>query len=379
MSINVSMLINGTKFVFWKDISISRSIDTVSEARFSAPFDFEAEGFKENFAPFAYNPIIVSVDDKPLFTGTMVDVMPIVSDTRTIQVTCYATCGVLMDCTPPTDKAPFEYNNLNLKEIAEKMAGYFNQSVEFKGDPGAKFTRVACDPDKKVFDFLTELSKQRGFVMSSNVDGELVFWKSEAGQPVAMLDEGISPLLEVSPDFNPQEFYSDLTGLSPVEVGKPAVKKTVKPKKEKTKDKAEKTKKVEPAKPAAKAPKPAKKYSKFSAHADTTVFRPLTFKIDDVEGVDVETATKAKLARMLGNMAKYTIRVASWYDSKGVLWAPNTKLQLRSPNAMIYDFYEFEIKSVEFALDSTSEVATIELSLPGSFSGEPPEIFPWEL
>ena len=378
MSTKVEMLINGTKFVFWQDISISRSIDTVSEARFSAPFDFEAEGFKENFAPFAYNPIIVSVDDKPIFTGTMVDVIPVISDTRNIQVTCYSTCGVLMDCTPPADKAPFEYNNLNLKEIAEKMAGYFNLTVEFRGEPGDKFTRVACDPDKKVFDFLTELSKQRGFVMSSNVDGALVFWKSEAGAPVAMLDEGVSPLMEVSPDFNPQEFYSDLTGLSPVEVGKPAVKKTVKPKKEKDKDK-EKPKKIEPKKPAAKGPKPAKKYSKFSAHAETGVFRPLSFKIDDVGGVDVEAATNAKLARMLGNMAKYSIRVSTWFDSNGNLWAPNTKIKLKAPNAMIYDFYEFEIKSVEFTEDSTSETATLELSLPGSFSGEPPESFPWEL
>lgn len=378
MSIEVSMLIKGTQFVFWKDIRISRNIDTVSEASFNAPFDFEAEGFKENFAPFAYNPIIVSVNGKPLFTGTMVDVTPVVSDTRTIQVTCYSTCGVLMDCTPPEDKAPFEYNNLNLKEIAEKMAEYFKLTVEFQGDPGAKFARVACDPDKKVFDFLTELSKQRGFVMSSNVDGALLFWKSEDGQPVAMLDEGVSPLLEVSPDFNPQEFYSDLTGLAPVEVGKAAVKKTVKPKKEKDDPKLKKEK-ATPAKAVAKAPKPATKYSKFSARAETEVFRPLTFKIDDAEGADVETATKAKLARMLGNMAKYTIQVATWFDSSGDLWAPNTKIKLRAPNAMIYDFYEFEIKSVEFALDASSETATLELSLPGSFSGEPPEIFPWEL
>ena len=367
----VQMLINGTRFVFWSEVKITQSIDTVSTASFNAPFDPDAPGFKENFSPFSYNPIIVSVGDTPIFTGSILDIMPTVEGQIAIQVSCYSTCGVLMDCTPPADKAPFEYNNLNLKEIAERMAGYFKLNVDFRGDPGAKFVRVACDPDKKVFDFLTELAKQRGFVISSNTSGDLLFWKSATGNPVAILEQGVSPLLSVTPDFNPQEFYSDLTGLSPVEVGKPAVKKTVKPKAE-DKEKQPKLEKV-------KQPKPAKKYSKFSAKSDAEVFRPLSFKIDDVDGADVETATKAKLARMLGNMAKYTITVNTWRDANGELWVPNSKIRLKAPGAMVYDFFDLEIKSVEFSQDESSETATIELSLPGSFSGEPPEVFPWEL
>ena len=93
----------------------------------------------------------------------------------------------------------------------------------------------------------------------------------------------------------------------------------------------------------------------------------------------MQTATNAKMARMLGNMAKYTIRVNTWRDPRGNLWAPNTRIKLYAPSAMIYSYFIFEVKRVVLDMDSDSEKATIELSLPGSFSGEPPESFPWDM
>lgn len=373
MSNLIEMYVNGSKFVFWENVRITRNIDAVDSATFTAPFDHTAPGFKENFKPFSYNPVLVSVGGAPLFTGTMLTPRPnLTAETRTIEVSCYAKCGVLQDCTMPAESMPLEYNNLNLKEIAQAMAKPFGLDVDFRGDPGPKFGRVACEPDAKIFDFLTDLAKQRGFVISSNELGAILFWKSNPSTPVAILTQGQSPLENVSPDFNSQEFYSDLTGLAPVEVGKPAAKKTVKVKKDKTDPKAPKAPKV-------KAPKPAKKYSKFSATAETEVFRPMVFKVNDVDGADVESATKSTLSRMLGNMAGYTIEVSTWRDSNGALWSPNTTLRLSAPDAMIYDYYDFEIKSVDFSQDAEEESATLTLALPGSFSGEPPEVFPWEL
>lgn len=378
MSSIVEMYINGSKFVFWKNVRLTRNIDSVDSVTFSAPFEHDAPGFKENFRPFAFNPVLISVDGAPFFTGTMLIPRPNVTpEERTVEVTCYAKCGVLMDCTMPPESMPLEYNNLNLKEIAQAMTKPFNVDVDFRGDPGPKFGRVACEPDAKVFDFLTDLAKQRGFVMSNNESGDLVFWKSVSERPVAVLSQGESPLKDITPDFNPQEFYSDLTGLTPVEVGKPAAKKTVKVKTKKDPN-GPKVPKV-PKAPKVKAPKPAKKYTKFSVEAETDVYRPYVFKINDVEGVDTETATKAALARMLGNMATYSVTVLGWKDSNGNYWAANTKIKVRAPDAMIYDYYEFEIKSADFSQDMDEDITVLTLALPGSFSGEPPEIFPWEL
>lgn len=373
MSEKVELHIEGERFVFWQTVDIERSIDAVNGIKFTAPFDWENEWFRKKFRPFSYLPVLITVNDATLFTGTMVDVDPRLDTSKTISISAYSTCGVLMDCTAPDEAHPLEFNNLNLKSIAENLAAYFKVGVVFKDDPGATFSRVACDPDKKVFEFLADLAKQRGFVISSDEEGNLLFWKSAQGEPVAILEQGASPLSSVTPSFDPQNFYSDLTGMAPVEVAKPAVKVKIKTKKEKKKPGDLPLKK-------GRKPKPAKKYSKFSVeNEDATVFRPLVFKIDDADGPDVQTATKAKLGRMLGNMAKYSIQVSTWRDVNGNLWAPNTRIKLFAPDAMIYTPYTFEIKSVSLKKDRNSETATLELVLPGSFSGEPPETFPWEM
>lgn len=387
----VSMLIHGTRFHFWTGVKISLNIDAVASISFSAPFDYNAPGFKKNFAPFGFAPVSIDVDDSRLFTGTMLDVSPVISEDgkKEISVNAYAKCGVLQDCTAPPESMPLEFNKLNLLDIAKKIASYFGVGVVFNADPGPAFDRVACDPDKKVLEFLADLAKQRAFVIGSDENGDLLFSKSSIGGIVARLEQGFSPLLSVSPDFNPQEYYSHLTGLSPVEVNKPAKKTTVKAKKSEKDEKpagagvgsAEiKTETKKESKSKAEKNKTPATYKKFTAIEDSPVYRPLVFKIDDAEGAtDVETATKAKLARMLGNMCTYSISVATWFDADGNLWKPNTKLKLKAPDAMIYDFFEFDIKSVELSKDESSEIANLTLCLPGSFTGEPPEIFPWEM
>lgn len=409
MSNKVLLAVDGLEFVFWQDLQLTRAMDTVDAISFRAPFDYEAPGFRSVFKPFSYKPMQIFVDDDLLFSGTMVDVTPeLDADSKTVQITGYATCGVLMDCTAPASALPLEFNNLNLRDIAERLCALFDIDVDFRGEPGAVFKRVACEPDKKIFDFLTDLAKQRGFIMASNETGDLLFWQSDTNTvPVATLREGQQPAFKITPEFKPQEYYSELTGIEPVEIGKSGSKTTAKPKAKKAASGGSKTMSdttdpkgnvmsdtTDPnAKPASKAAtkkkkskakaktKPAKKYSKFTVQnpeADEEFFRPLCFKIDDVDGADVKTATKAKLARMLGNMASYSVSVPTWRDQNGNLWVPNARVKVYAPNAMIYSDFIFEIRSVNFEKSGDSETATLTLSLPGAFSGEPPETYPWE-
>lgn len=352
----VTLQVRDTIFAFWEALEITRDIDAVSSIRLSAPFYYKAQGFKENFQPFGYAPIKVNVSGKSLFTGTMIDCSPVIEpDRKVIAVNAYAKCGVLADCTAPITSLPLEFNNLNLQQIASRLAEPFKIGVVFKAEPGAAFERVACDPDKKILDFLTDLAKQRGLVISSTEDGELLFWRSTDSTSVARLEQGTSPLISVTPSFNPQEFYSEMTGLAEVEVDKEAQKTTVKTRKE------------------------SKKYNRYSVTEESAAFRPLIFKIDDVEGADVETATKAALGRMLGNMATYDVELSTWHDRNGNVWSPNTSIEIKAPDAMIYDYYKFTIKSVTLSADAESRTAKLVLALPGAFNGEAPEVMPWEL
>ena len=340
----VAVLIDGKRFRFWGEVRITRAIDTVDTVEFGAPFDSEAPGFRQTFRPFSFKSVTITVGGAPLFTGTMVAVSPVLENAqKIIAVSGYSLPGVLNDCTPPASSFPLEFDNQGLRDIATALAAPFGVSVDFKADQGAVFERVAIEPGKKVLAFLTELAKQRNLIISSSSRGKLVFLQSsEGGQPVARLQQGVAPVLSVTPFFSPQEYYSHITGIEPVVVGLAGSQFTV------------------------KNPRLL------------GVTRPLTFNAPDTLDADVKSAVEAKSGRMFGNMASYSVRVATWRDPNGKLWDPNTSIKLLAPDAMIYKEYEFIIRSIEFSRDRATETATLNLVVPGAFSGKIPGALPWD-
>lgn len=340
----VAVLIDGKRFRFWDRVRITRAIDTMDTVEFGAPFDADAPGFRETFRPFSFKTVVITVGGEPLFTGTMVAVSPAVENgQKIVSVSGYSLPGVLNDCTSPASTYPLEFDNQGLREISGALSSPFGIGVEFEGDQGAVFERVASEPGKKVLAFLTELAKQRNLVISSTPRGTLLFSQSkETGPPVARLQQGSAPVMAVTPFFSPQEYYSHITGIEPVIVGLAGSQFTV------------------------KNPRLL------------GVTRPLTFNAPDTLDADVKGAVEAKAGRMFGNMASYSVRVATWRDPNGNLWEPNTIVKLQAPEAMIYNEYAFVVRSVEFEREGRAETATLNLVIPGSFSGKVPESLPWE-
>jgi prophage tail gpP-like protein len=108
------------------------------------------------------------------------------------------------------------------------------------------------------------------------------------------------------------------------------------------------------------------------------VVRPLTFKAKDTDNGSIKAAVEAKAARMFADAASYSIQLDTWRDPAGNLWEPNTSLNLLAPGAMIYNNYEFLVRTVELEADRQSRTATHNLVMPGVFSGQIPESLPWD-
>lgn len=338
----VALLIDGVRYRYWSEMSIKRTLDSVDTLDISAPFDSAVPEFKKAFQPFTYKDMAVTVGGAALFTGTMVTVDPRITDNdKTVSVSGYAKCGVLNDVTAPASALPLEFNTQTLKDIAVKLCEPFGVPVAFKVDPGAPFERVACEPARKILEFLTELAQQRGLLVSSDPSGGLVFDKPGDSEPVARLKQGESPVTSITPRFSPQDYFSHITGLESAAAGKSGGQHTVK-----------------------------------NPHVTAGV-RPYNFTVSDADGPDAKTATEAKAGRMIGNMASYTITVATWRDPAGALWEPGKMLTLTAPDALIYNEYKFMIRAVTLSRDGESMAATLELSLPGAFSGVIPETLPW--
>lgn len=339
-----AILISGVRFRFWDSIRITRSIDTIDTVEFSAPFDSDDINFRRTFEPFSYKDISVTVGGDRLFTGTMLTPVPVLENAKKIiNVSAYSLPGVLNDCTASSELDTLEFNDQNLFQIVNKLVDPFGISVDFRGLQSDVFDRVAIKPNKKVLSFIVELAKQRNLIVSSSQNGELLLGNSNTfGVPVVTLKQGEPPLLSVTPFFSPQEYYSHITGIEPIIVGLSGSKITVK-----------------------------------NPRLNGTV-RPLSFTVTDGNESSIKDVVDAKMGRMFGNLVSYSVKLSTWRDPSGDLWEPNTIISLLAPNAMVYNNYNFIIRSVIFEKDSNTEIATLNLILPESFNGEIPNRMPWD-
>ena len=340
----VALNIDGKRFRFWSTMKITRSIDSMSVIGFTAPFEVDNQAFRDTFRPFSFQRLTVLVGGEPLFTGTMLTAIPTVGvDRKSVAVNGYSLPGVLRDCPLPSSAFPLEFNGQGLRDIARSAVSHFGLSVEFSAQQGPVFERVAADPVKKVQQFLIDLADQRNFVVSSTPEGRVLFWRSVTpGNPVARLEQGSPPILTILPQFDPQKYYSHITGLAPAFLGVEGSKYTVKnPRLE-------------------------------------GVIRPFTFKGEDTTDGDIKEATEAKAGYMFGGAVAYTVTLATWRDPQGKLWEENTTITLLAPGAMIYSEYEFLIRSVTLSRDENSDIAELSLVVPGVFDGQIPETMPWD-
>jgi prophage tail gpP-like protein len=337
--------IDSKTFRHWTQAQIQTSVDQFSSASFQAPFEPDSFEFRETFRPFRFVALNVFVGGALHFTGTLVNTTARgVAGGATIDVSGYGYPGVLNDCTAPISAFPVELNGLNLQQIANEICGYYDVGVTFEADPGATFRRVKLKPEQTLLSFLGELAKQRNLIVTDNPTGEIVFMRpTSTGSPVAVLRQGEQPLLSVSQNAqNPQRYFSHVTAIKTTKLGSRGAGYTV------------------------------------TNPLGSGWFRANNFVMRNGRKSDAKVAAEARFGRMLANTVTYTADVATWRDPSGALWRPNTTVKIQYPDAMVYDDYEFLIRDVTFEQNAFSEVARLNLVLPGSFTGEAPEALPWD-
>jgi prophage tail gpP-like protein len=365
----VTISVGGQQYGFWHSIEITVGLDTVDTIALSAPFEPERAEFREIFRPFSFPEIKAWIGEVLLFTGTLVDVAPRVeAETRTVEVSGYGKPGVLGDCTLPASVFPMEFKGAGLREIALSICAPFGIDVDYRMDDDApfdkialvkatrgkrggkrarwrdhSFDKVAIEHDTKPWEFLAKLAKQRGAVLTSSSSGKLLIWRAVPTEPVVSFESGKPPLGVVEPEFNPQEYYSEITGYAPTKAGR--------------------------------------KGSKYTARNErlSGITRPHCFTCSDSEDADVPDAAAAKLGRMFGAAARFKLTgLPTWRDPNGALWHPNTTTSLLAPSAMVYRATDLIIRTATFRQTGEKQDASLTLTFPGAFGGEAPESFPWD-
>jgi len=338
-----TLLINGQQWRHWTEVTLNTHIDEYSQIAFSAPFAYDDEVFRDTFRPREYQLLHLDIGATRVFTGTLIDIVPEISKEQAI-IRCsgYSLPGVWADCTMPGERVPHEWRNVDLRHIANEIAAAFDLTVRFLAEPGAKFKQAKLDAGGQIQPFLVDLAQQRGLVISNSRDGAVVFQKSVSpGNPIAKLKED-RPVVQVVQTSQPQQYYSEITAF-----------------------------------PSAKHGRGGSKFRIKNPYLATAI-RPFAFEIEDTDPADAPAAAKAKLGRMFGNTVSYAIQgLPTIRDPQSDLWEENKTIKLTAPGAMVYTETEMLIRGVTIARNKESATASLNVVLPGAFSGEPPPGVPW--
>ena len=339
---DVTIFIAGNLFDKWTSITIEEAADNVSTFALAANFEPDDPVMRETFVPLKFDPITISIGREKRFDGVITNVAPQESDSRTVTVSGYSRAGVLQDCPiPPAGE--LEFFDQNIEQIAAAILPPYAITATFNDDPGKSFTPyVAATVTEKVWKFLSKLCAQRSLVMTSDVNGNLVF-QSEASEGVfATLKTGEAPKVTASSVFDPQKVFSSVTAAGPVLIGNNAELVTI------------------------------------ENPLLGDVFRPDVFEVRDGFGEELEIAAKSRAGRMYAGATTISVIVEGWRNSDGKLWEANRLISLEAPDINVYVPFEFLIRKVSRSKTNDGISTALDLIFPGSFSGELPESLPWD-
>ena len=342
---DISIVIDGYKFLGFTGYEINLNYDSFDSFSFSAPFDIASEAIAEAILPFAFKDCDIYYNGELMLKGTLLTPDPEVADNaREITIQGYPLCGVLNDCTIPLAQYPAEFGNLTIKQIAEPIGSVFGIKVIFNGDPGEPFERVSIDPTEKIMNFLVKLSKQRNLLFSNDERGRLVFFSPKQNRVFASFKEGDLPLTAIRAKFNAQNFYSHIIGFSRMDTWGDSDRFI---------------------------------YENMYL-VKKGITRSQTIIIDDDIWGNLEESTKAYAGRMYADCVSYELECKDHVNSNKQVFKKGMTACVYAPGAMIRKETNFIARNIKLKRNTEGKTTVMSLVLPGSYTGEIPEVLPWE-
>ena len=348
ISEEVAIVIDGISFKFWTEATITRSFDSIADTfSLSAPWFPDNETYREIFKPFSYTSATIYIGGTKILTGFIVTVnTSTAGNARVITIEGYSYAGVIADVNISASSWPAAIDGLDLQQIAEKIVAPFAINIIFDYDPGPAFSKnekQVIEPDEKIADYLIKLGRQRGFVIGSNADGDLLFRKTTTEPATVSIFEGEFPFLSSSATYNGQNRYSDITAIG--------------------------TETKSGAGQIATISDPELKKN--------GVTRPFVFKATDTNSGGLQSAATAQLGRQIADSVQVDLTLKGFHDPETTLWEDNVKIIYKSDGDMIYQETEFLVRDVKFNKSPEGATTNLRLVFPESYSGEIKGEFPW--
>lgn len=377
----ITVLIDGVQFSTWETAEINRQFDVAADTfSLSGPIDAADRAVRAIFKPFTYKPFSLYVGSEKIMQGSIINHNPeSAANQSSLKVSGYSTPGILQDVMLPPTLYPFETDGWTLQQIAQRACTPFGITVLFTDSDIAntqfstvrfesvtrtvtalygqqveisagykRFVegeRIDISPIEKIYPFLIGLAQQVGLVISSDVQGRLLFQKPTNEPAADTIIAGQSPFVKSSAKYLGQNRHSTYTALGTEMLGGVG----------------------------------AAACQTDLAIQNTGINRPYVFKARDTNAGSLQNAAIAEYGRALARAINITITVTGWRrPSDDKLWKDNTRVIYQNPKDFIYEQTEFLVRAVKFIKGPKTEVTELTLVFPEAYNGEVRSSFPWD-
>lgn len=293
----------------------------------------------ERLAPYSYKKASVYLGNTLMVNGLVYTISPELTSRGSIQnVEGYSFTADIVDSKL---KPPYEQNKVTLQQRAEKIVTPLGINVVFDFQDDGVFDRVTADVDATIFRHLAPLAAQRGALVSSTRKGELLFTKANTGtKPVGTLEEGQVPVTEWAATYDGRKRFNTyrVIGQTPGSNAQPAISK------------------------------------------DDFVPRSrfMTLSANELTAGEKQIAADWRRSKQLARALSISLPVSTWYAPNGQLWEENTLITVVSPTLFVPNGFTFLIRRVTYNFDNQGTYATLDLTIPQVYTGEP-IVEPWRI
>ena len=195
--VNVTVRSNKLEFGGWKVVNIQKSLDSLVGAFNLTVTDQWTIATNRNdkkksfWALYPGDKIEILVDDKMFFTGYVDQLSSNIDATgRNISISGKEKTVDLVDCSETTDKNQFEDKSFLV--IAKQVCDPFQIKalIDSGVNVGGKLKNITVNPGESFFQTLDKAARDRGLLITTNEDGNLLITKSGARVSKVGLVEG---------------------------------------------------------------------------------------------------------------------------------------------------------------------------------------------
>lgn len=281
-------------------------------------------------SPPGYPTVEAYLGGTKMFTGRLYGRKPKFAKTgryRTISAWSPVVDAIDSAVTPP-----LELNGMGLEAIAKRLLAPFGIDVVWQAGADAPFSRVSAKREEQVMEVLFRLAKQRGILVMSGSDGEIVFQQIATGDPVAIWEEGKPPFDEAELDLDGRKWFGQYVCYT-------------------------------------KAPRGNRQATAIDDRFP--IYRRTIVEAPEGSDADMKTTAEWEARKRFADGIAFSHQVPTWYSSPlptGELWEPNQIVRVISPTLFLPNGFDFLIGAVEYRYDAADGTrATLDLVSPTAY------------